>query len=68
MTWILALATVMVLAVIAVAYRRASRERCRAAHPSAGPAVRPLLAAVNGDVAAAPARAGRHLRLVGPER
>ncbi|MGH8975837.1 MAG: hypothetical protein ACRD0C_21840 [Acidimicrobiia bacterium] len=58
MTWILAGATVMVLSAIAVAYRRADRDRCRAAHPTALRVVYPLLVAANGD-AGAPAPSGR---------
>lgn len=67
MTWILAVATVMLLGGIATAYRRAERDRCRAAHPTARrPIANPLLAAVNGDTVEAPVTARRrHLRVVG---
>ncbi len=61
MTWILAGATVLVLSVIAVAYRRADRDRCRAAHPTALRLVYPLLVAANGD-AGAPACGCGHRR------
>jgi hypothetical protein len=54
-TWILAGATVMVLSAIAVAYRRADRDRCRAAHPTARRVVYPLLVAANGDAHGGPA-------------
>lgn len=64
MTWILALATLMLLGAIALAYRRAERDRCRAAHPTARPTASPLRAAVNGDPAQAPAPPRRHLRVV----
>ncbi len=67
-TWILTGATVMMLSVIAVAYRRADRERCQAAHPTALRLAYPLLVAANGDtpVAAAPCppRRERHLVVV----
>ena len=55
MTWILAGATVMVLSAIAVGYRRADRERCRAAHPTALRPAYPLAVAANGDAGALPA-------------
>ncbi|MGH8992161.1 MAG: hypothetical protein ACRDYV_01915 [Acidimicrobiia bacterium] len=48
MTWILAAATVMVLSSIAVGYRHADRDRCRAAHPTAREVAPPLRLAVNG--------------------
>jgi hypothetical protein len=68
-TWILAGATVMVLTVIAVGYRRADRERCRAAHPTALRLAYPLLVAANGDAPMAappgPRRRERHLEVVG---
>jgi hypothetical protein len=66
-TWILAGATVLVLGAIAVAYRRADRDRCRAAHPTALRLVYPLLVAANGDApasAALPRRRERHLVVV----
>lgn len=68
MTWILAGATVVVLSAIAVAYRRADRERCRAAHPTALRLAYPLLVAANGDAPVAgppcPPRRERHLVVV----
>ncbi|HEY3239346.1 MAG TPA: hypothetical protein VGL92_07280 [Acidimicrobiia bacterium] len=68
MTWILAGATVMVLSVVAVAYRRADRDRCRAAHPTALRVAYPLLVAANGDAPMAappsPRRRERHLEVV----
>jgi hypothetical protein len=67
-TWILAGATVMVLSVLAVAYRRADRDRCRAAHPTAQRVAYPLPVAANGDAAMAappsPRRRERHLEVV----
>jgi len=67
-TWILAGATVMVLTVIAVAYRRADRERCRAAHPTALRLAYPLPVAANGDTPpgprSGPRRRERHLEVV----
>jgi hypothetical protein len=67
-TWILAGATVMVLTVIAVAYRRADRERCRATHPTALRLAYPLPVAANGDTprgaAPSPRRRERHLEVV----
>jgi hypothetical protein len=70
-TWILAGATVMVLSAIAVGCRRADRDRCRAAHPTALRLVYPLLVAANGDVAGPPAplprRRERHLVVVGTD-
>jgi hypothetical protein len=65
-TWILAGATVMVLSAIAVAYRRADRERCRAAHPTALRLAYPLLVAANGDapVAGPPCPPRRECHLV----
>ena len=68
MTWILAGTTVMVLTVIAVAYRRADRERCRAAHPTALRLAYPLPVAANGDSSMmtppGPRRRERHLEVV----
>ena len=68
MTWILAGATVMVLTVIAVAYRRADRDRCRSAHPTALRLAYPLPVAANGDASmlAPPGtrRRERHLEVV----
>ncbi|MGH9042059.1 MAG: hypothetical protein ACRDZ3_17705 [Acidimicrobiia bacterium] len=49
MTWILAGATVMLLSAIAVSYRRADRDRCRATHPTALRLAYPLPIAANGD-------------------
>jgi hypothetical protein len=72
-TWILAGATVMVLSVITVGYRRADRDRCRATHPTALRLAYPLPVAANGDTPRAtppnPRRA-RHLEVVrtGPEK
>lgn len=68
MTWILAGATVMVLTVIAVAYRRADRERCRATHPTALRVAYALRVAANGDASmpapTSPRRRERHLEVV----
>jgi hypothetical protein len=68
-TWILAAATVVVLSAIAVGCRRADRDRCRAAHPTALRLAYPLLVAANGDAAGlaapVPRRRERHLVVVG---
>lgn len=68
MTWILAGATVMVLSVIAVGYRRADRDRCRATHPTTLRLAYPLPVAANGDTSGAvpPSlrRRERHLEVV----
>lgn len=68
MTWILAAATVLVLSAIAVGYRRADRDRCRATHPTALRLAYPLPVAANGDAAmvAPPGarRRERHLEVV----
>lgn len=67
MTWILAGATVIVLSSIAVGYRRADRDRCRAAHPTALRLAYPLPVAANGDAPmTAPSlrRRERHLEVV----
>jgi hypothetical protein len=69
-TWILAGATVMVLSAIAVGCRRADRDRCRAAHPTALRLVYPLLVAANGDAGSPgplPRRRERHLVVVGTD-
>jgi hypothetical protein len=67
-TWILAGATVMVLSVITVGYRRADRDRCRATHPTALRLEYPLPVAANGDTPRAtppnPRRRARHLEVV----
>ena len=68
MTWILAGATVVVLSAIAVAVRRADRERCRAAHPTALRLAYPLPVAANGDASPVPLdgppRRPRHLVVI----
>lgn len=68
MTCILAVATVLVLSAMAVGYRRAGRERCRAAHPTALRLAYPLPVAANGDaplvVPPGPRRQERHLEIV----
>ncbi|MDQ3946465.1 MAG: hypothetical protein M3357_15200, partial [Actinomycetota bacterium] len=57
-----------VLSAMAVAYRRAERDRGRAAHPTARAVAYPLPVAANGDppmaTPASPRRRERHLEVV----
>lgn len=67
MTWILAGTTLMMLTLLAVAYRHSEEDRARADHPTARLAPSALPVAVNAENVEVPSRARTrpHLRVVG---